>query len=227
VDQVIEGFMHQDFWQQRWARNEIGFHLGEVNPYLQRYWPTLEVPAGAQVLVPLCGKSLDLLWLAGQGYRVLGVELAETAVVAFFSEQGLLAEIDQVGEFRRYRSGAIEVFCGDFFNLTAADLLECRALYDRAALIALPESMRARYVAHLSRILPSACAGLLVTLDYFQEQMSGPPFAVGEAEVQQLLAAPQWSVQLLEVRDVLGENWRFLQRGLTRLEERVYQLQRA
>jgi thiopurine S-methyltransferase len=217
--------MHEDFWQQRWARNEIGFHLGEVNPYLQRYWPALEVPAEAQVLVPLCGKSLDMLWLASQGYRVFGVELAQTAVEAFFTEQGLQAEIDQVGEFRRYRSGAIEVLCGDFFNLTAADLFECRALYDRAALIALPTPMREHYAAHLTRILPSACTGLLVTLDYPQEQMSGPPFAVTEAEVQRVLAAPQWSLQLLEARDVLGENWRFLQRGLSRLEERVYRLQ--
>jgi thiopurine S-methyltransferase len=219
--------MHQDFWQQRWARNEIGFHLPEVNPYLTQCWPALQVAVGAQVLVPLCGKSVDLPWLAAQGYRVLGVELAQTAVEAFFSEQGLLAEIDQVGEFRRYRSGAIEVLCGDFFNLTAADLVECQALYDRAALIALPESMRARYAAHLSAILPVGCAGLLVVLDYPQEQMPGPPFAVSEAEVQQLLAAPQWSVELLEARDVLGENWRFLQRGLSQLNERVYRLQRC
>ncbi len=219
--------MHEDFWQQRWARNEIGFHLSEVNPYLQQFWPELNVPAGGQVLVPLCGKSLDMLWLAGQGYRVLGVELAQTAVEAFFNEQGLVAEIDQVGEFRRYRSGAIEVLCGDFFNLTAADLPECRALYDRAALIALPESMRERYVGHLASILPAGCGGLLVTLDYPQEQMSGPPFAVGEVEVQRLLAAPHWSLHVLEARDVLGENWKFLQRGLSRLDERVYRLQRG
>jgi thiopurine S-methyltransferase len=219
--------MDQDFWQQRWARNEIGFHLSEVNPYLQRYWPALEVPAEAQVLVPLCGKSLDMLWLAEQGYRVLGVELAEAAVQAFFSEQGLVAEINQVGEFRRYRSGAIEVLCGDFFSLTAADLLECRALYDRAALIALPAPLRERYAAHLAAILPPGCAGLLVVLDYPQEQMPGPPFAVGEAEVQRLLAAPQWALQVLEARDVLGENWRFLQRGLSQLSERVYRLQRG
>ncbi|MBX9754219.1 MAG: thiopurine S-methyltransferase [Pseudomonadaceae bacterium] len=219
--------MDENFWQQRWARNEIGFHLSEVNPYLQQFWPALNVPAGAQVLVPLCGKSLDMLWLAEQGYRVLGIELAQTAVEAFFSEQGLLAEIDQVGEFRRYRSGAIEVLCGDFFSLTAADLLECRALYDRAALIALPAPMRERYAAHLAAILPSGCGGLLVVLDYPQEQMPGPPFAVGEAEVQRLLAEPQWSLQLLEARDVLGENWRFLQRGLSQLYERVYRLQRG
>ena len=219
--------MHEDFWQQRWARNEIGFHLSEVSPYLQQFWPALNVPVGAQVLVPLCGKSVDMAWLAQQGYRVLGVELAQTAVEAFFSEQGLLAEIDQFGAFRRYRSGAIEVLCGDFFSLTAADLLECRALYDRAALIALPAPLRERYAAHLAAVLPSGCAGLLVTLDYPQEQMPGPPFAVGEVEIRQLLGAPQWSVQLLEARDVLGENWKFLQRGLSLLDERVYRLQRG
>jgi thiopurine S-methyltransferase len=219
--------MHEDFWQQRWARNEIGFHLNEVNPYLQQFWPSIPVAPGAQVLVPLCGKSLDMAWLAGQGYRVLGVELAQAAVQAFFSEQGLSPEIDQMGSFRRYRSGAIELLCGDFFSLTAADLLACQGLYDRAALIALPQSMRERYVAHLTSILPSACAGLLVTLDYTQEQMPGPPFAVSTNEVRQLLPEAQWSVQLLEARDVLGENEKFLQRGLTRLEERVYQLRRA
>jgi thiopurine S-methyltransferase len=219
--------MHEDFWQQRWARNEIGFHLSEVNPYLQQFWPALNVPAGARVLVPLCGKSVDMTWLVQQGYRVLGVELAQAAVEAFFSEQGLLAEIDQFGAFRRYRSGVIEVLCGDFFSLTAADLLGCLALYDRAALIALPAPLRERYVAHLAAVLPSGCTGLLVTLDYPQEQMPGPPFAVGEIEVQRLLAAPQWSLQVLEARDVLAESGRFSQRGLTRLDERVYRLHRG
>ena len=80
--------MHAEFWQARWARSEIGFHLSEVNPYLQRYWPALGLPEGARVLVPLCGKSLDLAWLVGQGYQVVGVELAPRAVEDFFTEHG-------------------------------------------------------------------------------------------------------------------------------------------
>lgn len=216
--------MHEDFWQERWARDEIGFHLREVNPYLQRHWPDLGLAAGAQVLVPLCGKSLDMAWLAGQGYRVLGVELAESAVIAFFSEQELTPEVDQFGAFRRYRAGAVELLCGDFFALQAADVADCSGLYDRAALIALPEGMRERYAAHLAAILPSGCAGLLVTLDYPQAEMSGPPFAVDEALVAQLLTEQQWACELLEQADVLGQNWRFLQRGLTRLDERAYRL---
>mgnify|MGYP006186955445 CR=1 FL=1 len=141
--------MHEDFWQERWARNEIGFHLREVNPYLQRHWPDLGLAAGAQVLVPLCGKSLDMAWLAGQGYRVLGVELAESAVIAFFAEQELTPEVDQYGAFRRYRAGAVELLCGDFFALQAADVAACAGLYDRAALIALPQEMRSSYLSVL------------------------------------------------------------------------------
>lgn len=217
--------MHEDFWRERWRRNEIGFHQVQVNPYLQRHWPALALPPGTQVLVPLCGKSLDLAWLAGQGYRVLGVELAESAVQAFFAEQGITPEIDQYGVFRRYRAGAIELLCGDFFALQASEVRECHGLYDRAALIALPEVMRERYVAHLAAVLPSRCVGLLVTMDYPQEQMPGPPFAVSDAWVREWLE-PAWVMQIWEELDVLQENPRFLQRGLTRMQERAYQLRR-
>ena len=217
--------MHEDFWQARWTRNEIGFHQTEVNPYLSRHWPTLGLAPGSRVLVPLCGKTLDLAWLAGEGFAVLGVELAEKAVCDFFAEHQLSPQIARQGAFTVYRAGPVEIRCGDFFALTAADVADCRGLYDRAALIALPPEMRERYVAHLSTILPPGCRGLLVTLDYDQARMDGPPFAVPDHEVQRLLAA-DWQLQLLEAPDVLRENWKFLQRGLDRLEERVYRLER-
>ena len=217
--------MHAEFWQARWSRSEIGFHLSEVNPYLQRYWPALGLLEGARVLVPLCGKSLDLAWLAGQGYQVTGVELAQRAVEDFFAEHELQPVISEVGAFRHYQAGNVEIYCGDFFALTAQQLAGCAALYDRAALIALPEPMRERYVAHLTQILPAGCQGLLVTLDYDQAHMEGPPFAVADDEVQRLFAA-NWQLQSLASADVLGENWRFLKRGLERLDERVYRLSR-
>ena len=219
--------MHQEFWQERWDRGEIGFHLKDVNPFLRRYWPALELETDSSVLVPLCGKSLDLAWLAGQGLRVLGVELSEKAVEAFFAERDLVPEVTQQGVFRVYRSESIEIFCGDFFALTAQDLGDdCRALYDRAALIALPEEMRRRYVAHLTVILPADCAALLVTLDYPQEQMDGPPFAVSDALVHELYDA-HWRIELLEQVNALEGNWKFIERGLTRLEERCYRLHRS
>lgn len=217
--------MHEAFWQERWARDQIGFHLDQVNPYLQRHWPTLELPAGARVLVPLCGKSLDLAWLAGQGYRVLGVELAEKAVQDFFAEQGLQPEITRQDAFKVYRAGTLELWCGDFFALRAEDVADCQALYDRAALIALPPQMRERYAAHLTAILPSGCRGLLITLDYAQSQMDGPPFAVGDDEVQRHFAAA-WQVQTLQREDVLAGNWKFIRHELKALDELVYRLQR-
>jgi thiopurine S-methyltransferase len=215
--------MHAEFWQARWARSEIGFHLPEVNPYLQRHWSALGLPAGARVLVPLCGKSLDLAWLAGQGYQVVGIELAQRAVEDFFREHGLQPQVSEVGDFTLYRAGSVEIYCGDFFALTEQQLSGCVALYDRAALIALPAPMRERYVAHLTQVLPVDCQGLLVTLDYDQTQMDGPPFAVADNEVLRLFASA-WQVTSLECADVLGENWKFLQRGLERLDERVYRL---
>nr|WP_298170727.1 thiopurine S-methyltransferase [uncultured Pseudomonas sp.] len=216
--------MHADFWQARWARGEIGFHLPEVNPCLQRHWPALALPGQARVLLPLCGKSLDIAWLASQGHRVVGVELAQKAVEEFFHEHALQPQISREGAFLVYRAGAMEIYCGDFFALTAQQLGDCQAFYDRAALIALPDEMRARYAAHLSAILPAADQGLLVTLDYEQAQMQGPPFAVSDGEVQQLFAGA-WRIEALECGDALDEKFR--QRGLQRLDERVYRLRRG
>jgi thiopurine S-methyltransferase len=218
--------VEEAFWQARWAQGQIGFHLQEVNPYLQQHWPSLSIAPGSQVLVPLCGKSLDMAWLAGQGLRVLGVELAERAVEDFFAEQGLQPEVEQQGVLRLYRAAGVEIYCGDFFNVQAEHVAGCTALYDRAALIALPETMRARYVEHLAAILPGNCRGLLVSLEYAQEEMSGPPFSVSQAEIDARLS-PYWQIELLARHDVLNENWRFLQRGLSSLHESIYRLQRG
>nr|WP_315412368.1 thiopurine S-methyltransferase [uncultured Pseudomonas sp.] len=215
--------MEPKFWQERWARNQIGFHLPEVNPYLQRHWPQLALAQGVQVLVPLCGKSLDLMWLASHGLRVLGVELSEQAVKAFFSEQNLVPRITRRGVFSVYQADLIEVWCGDFFALDAEAVADCTALYDRAALIALPPLMRAQYAEHLHQLLRPGCQGLLITLDYDQTQKAGPPFAVTDDEVKVLFGS-QWSLGVLEEQDILGESWKFVQDGVTQLDERVYQM---
>ncbi|MBC3952224.1 thiopurine S-methyltransferase [Pseudomonas folii] len=217
--------MQAEFWHERWAANQIGFHQRQVNPLLQRFWPELAVGQGARVLVPLCGKSLDLVWLAGQGNRVLGVELSEKAVQDFFSEQRLEPVISQNGAFKVYGCEGIELWCGDFFALRAEDVAECTALYDRAALIALPPVMREEYVAHLSSALPAQCQGLLITLDYDQAKIDGPPFSVPDEEVQRLLAE-DWELDILQTSDVLKGSVKFEQRGVERLEERVYRMVR-
>ncbi|QKJ36878.1 thiopurine S-methyltransferase [Pseudomonas sp. MPDS] len=214
--------MEPEFWHKRWSTNQIGFHLPEVNPYLQRFWSQLGVEQGSRVLVPLCGKTLDLLWLAQQGYSVLGVELSEKAAADFFLEHQLEPSVSEEGAFKVFRAADIEIRCGDFFALSPEDVSDCTALYDRAALIALPGPMRERYAAHLQKILPQ-CVGLLITLDYSQDEMPGPPFSVGDDEVQRLLGEV-WQLEVLQEQDVLGESWKFLQAGVKRLDERVYRV---
>lgn len=214
--------MEPEFWHKRWSTNQIGFHLPEVNPYLQRFWSQLGVEQGSRVLVPLCGKTLDLLWLAQQGYSVLGVELSEKAAADFFLEHQLEPSVSEEGAFKVFRAADIEIRCGDFFALSPEDVSDCAALYDRAALIALPGPMRERYATHLQKILPQ-CVGLLITLDYSQDEMPGPPFSVGDDEVQRLLGEV-WRLEVLQEQDVLGESWKFLQAGVKRLDERVYRV---
>lgn len=215
--------MEPAFWHRKWADNQIGFHQAQPSPYLQRHWPALGLAAGSRVLVPLCGKSLDLAWLAAQGHRVLGIELSPRAVEAFFTEHGLDAQVSRQGAFEVWRSGDVQVWCGDFFALRAEDIADCAGLYDRAAMIALPPVMRERYLALLSRALPVGAKGLLVTLDYDQKLLAGPPFSVGDGEVRQGLAG--WSLQALETNELIGESPKFQQAGLTSLLERVYRVQ--
>ncbi|WP_262136180.1 thiopurine S-methyltransferase [Pseudomonas sp. Marseille-Q5117] len=215
--------MQPEFWYKKWDSNQIGFHQAEANPYLQRYWPELAIAPSARVLVPLCGKSLDLLWLAGQGHQVIGVELSEKAVEEFFSEHQLQPQISDKGAFKVYRSVAFELWCGDFFALTAEDVAGCTALYDRAALIALPDAMRQRYAEHLQQLLAPEMKGLVITLDYDQSQIPGPPFAVSDDEAQRLLGQG-WQLEKLEERDILAESPKFLQGGVEWLVERVYRV---
>lgn len=218
--------MQHEFWQSRWARNEIGFHQQSVNPGLQRNWPGLGLPEESQVLVPLCGKSLDMLWLAQWGYHVLGVELAERAAVDFFTELGVTPQVTEDGALRRYSFERLEILQGDFFDVTAEQVAGCSALYDRAALIALPPDLRADYAAHLQRILPPRSRGLLVTLEYPQAEMDGPPFTVLATEVHELFAE-DWEVTEVERLDVLAESPKFLKRGVGHLDEVVFTLRRG
>jgi thiopurine S-methyltransferase len=174
--------MDPDFWHQRWNEGRTAFHQGKPNEHLVKHLARLG--EGKRVLVPLCGKAEDLAWLAAQGHQVVGVELVETAVQAFFAERGVTPEVKRDGVFTRYTAGAITVLAGDFFATTLDRLGPIDALYDRAALIALPPTMRADYVEHLRALLPEGAPGLVVTVEYPQEQMAGPPFSVPEAELR-------------------------------------------
>ena len=216
--------MQPDFWHQRWHENRIGFHRDEVMPLLEKHWQALQLPSSSRVLVPLAGKSLDMVWLAAQGHRVLGVELSSLAVAQFFEEHGLQPEHRESPYGSHQVANHIELLCGDVFGVDAALLGDCAGVYDRAALIALPAEMRKRYVQTVYGALPSGCRGLLITLEYPQAEKAGPPISVDEAEVHDLFS-PHWQVQLLERRDILQQP-DFIAEGLTAMSTAVYRLEK-
>lgn len=215
--------MEPDFWLKRWQEGATGFHMTRVSPLLTKYWPALQLPAGSRVLVPLCGKSLDMVWLAAQGYAVLGVELSPAAVSQFFSEQGLEAVQHESPLGRHYVSGAIEIICADIFKVDTDTLASCRGVYDRGALVALPASMRPDYVNHVYTALAPDYRGLLLTLEYEQSAMEGPPFSICTAEVHRLFETHS-AVTALARMDIIHKEPKFAQRGLTALDSVTWRL---
>lgn len=176
--------MDASFWHQRWQQNQIGFHKNEVNPLLVRYFDRLALSGGARVFVPLCGKTLDIGWLLSRGCRVAAAELSETAVEQLFDGLRLVPDIAAAGRVRRYAAAGVEVFVGDIFAIDAALLGPVDAVYDRAALVALPDLIRGRYADHLARITATA-PQLLLCFVYDQRLMDGPPFSVSDDEVRE------------------------------------------
>lgn len=217
--------MELDFWHERWENGQIGFHQSEYNPYLLKHWPEMNIEPGSKVFVPLAGKSNDMFWLAGQGYKVMGVELSSIAVKAFFAENQLDYEISNQDTFDIYRSPNIDLYCGDFFQLSKNMLEGTQAVFDRASLIALPPSLRKQYVAKLHDILPTDAKILLISMEYPQQQMDGPPFSVHEEEVFELYQ-DGFNVSRLECFDVLAHNERFKERGLTGMHECIYRIKK-
>jgi thiopurine S-methyltransferase len=218
-------FMDINFWHARWQANQIGFHQNEINSYLVRYWPSLQLVPQSRVFVPLCGKTLDMIWLLDQGHTVVGNEISQLAVEAFFAENRLTPDNRQETGFTRWSCDRIEILCGDFFRLTLSDIGRIDALYDRAALIALMPAQRARYAARITEILEPQTPLLLITLDYEQQQMPGPPFAVSANEVSNLYRN-EFSVEQLAHTDIIEARPQYREKGLNTLYESVYRLQR-
>lgn len=217
--------MKSEFWLERWQRGEIGFHQPQFNNYLTKQWQQLGLTGNESVFVPLCGKSLDLLWLRQQGHTVVGIELSDQAVLAFWEENSLECLCQPVGPFINFQGDGISLLVGDYFQLTQETLKGVTAVFDRAALIALPPEMRCAYVAQMAQLLPSGAQILLVTMEYPQYEMPGPPFSVPEAEVMAFYG-PHFEVQQLASLPTLDDNLRFRQRGLTALVETVWQMRR-
>lgn len=177
--------MEASFWHAKWEKSEIAFHQDDFNPLLLEHFGALCLPAGSRVFVPLCGKTRDILWLLQSGYRVVGAELSRLAVEQLFAEMDLQPSITQVGPLTRFAVEDIDIYCGDIFDLAASELGQVDAIYDRAALVALPADMRQRYAEHLVAITGRA-RQMLIAYEYDQSLQNGPPFAVGADEVRSL-----------------------------------------
>jgi thiopurine S-methyltransferase len=173
------------FWHDRWQRNQIGFHEPQANPLLVAHFDSLSLPAGSRIFVPLCGKTLDIPWLLSRGHRVAGAELSEIAVQQLFADLGLTPQVTAIGKLTRYSTPGIDIFQGDIFDLSRDELGEVDAVFDRAALIALPDPLRGRYARHLVQITNRA-RQLLICINYEQSLLPGPPFSVDGAEVAAL-----------------------------------------
>ncbi|MFC3283016.1 thiopurine S-methyltransferase [Litchfieldella rifensis] len=194
-------------WLTRWREGRIGFHRDATHPVLHRYWPCLGVPEGTKVLVPLCGKSLDMRYLAERGHPVLGIELSLEAIEQFTAEgQGEVSRYRQ-GDFHVYRQGSIELWGGDFFHFHIEQAAEIGAFYDRAALIALPEATRQRYAFHLAQLIPPGARGLLISLVRAPGDDRGPPYSVDADEVRRLFT-PNFELTHLEDGEPEDNGWR-------------------
>ncbi len=159
-------------------------------------------------------------WLLGKGHVITGIELVEEAVRQFFDEAEITPAIQKEGVHQRFTAGDLTVLQGDLFTLPA-NAASCEAWYDRAAMVALPSTMRQAYVDQIHSLCAPGSVGLMITFAYPQEQMQGPPFSLPDQEVLALFA-DRFEVTLLETLQLEDEK----QRGISELTSSVFQLVR-
>jgi len=217
--------MNKTFWTERWQRRDIGFHQPHIHEQLTRLWPTLGLPVASTVFVPLAGKTRDMVWLATQGHRVIGVELSEVAVREFFQDGGQTPDVRSDGPFDVYSAGPFSLYRGDFFEMPGEALAGVAAVYDRAALIALPPDLRVRYAQKLTNILPREAVVFLIAVAYPEGEISGPPFSLTRDDVENLYG-DAFRIEILEDRDGLEGSGNLKRRGVTELRETAYLLRR-
>ena len=209
--------MEHQFWHDKWKEPQQGFNQLEPHPSLNKSLPKL--PENSKVLVPLCGKSIDMIWLAEQGYSVTGIELVEDAVQDFFKERDLNVTKSNEGELTKYQATDVDIriLSGDFFAFQEAGF---DALYDRAALVALPGHMREDYILHCRKLLKKEAIIHLVSFDYDTRVKEGPPFSIPENQIKAL-----WNneLKLISSFDMLAVDSPFKDGGFGHFIEQVYQ----
>lgn len=215
--------MTETYWQEKWKSNQIGFHQSKFNPLMTQYFPSLNLKPGSVIFVPLCGKSLDMVWFANQGFKVVGIELCDLACKDFFEENNISVEVSATDQFTVYKSENITLYTGDYFKLTTQQISHIDAVYDRAALIALPTELRQQYASHLMELLSPESKMLLIVMSYNQQEMTGPPFSVDENEVTKLYGA-RFTIKQLHTNTVTKISDHLRVKGLTCATDQVYSL---
>ena len=209
------------FWHNRWQTQQIGWHRDAYNDLLTKHWERIGSNKGDQVLVPLCGKSLDMLWFASQGYTVVGLEMVEEAIQAFFEENNLDVVRETIHEQIHHTSEPFTIIEGDIFNLKTV-IIQANAWYDRAAMIAIPPTMRENYVKQIRQLTKPNAVGLLITFTYPQEEMEGPPFSLSDNDVK-VLFSNGFEVECLDQLDLTDEKGR----GLSQVTSSVFRIRRV
>ena len=219
------GLVDQDnhLWLEFWRDERTDFHQSVVNPLLSKFWSSLDLAPGSRVFVPLCGKSLDMIWLAQQGHEVIGVELSPVAVADFFRENDLHPVQQQMGTFTVWSAGKLVILCGDYFALDKADLGQFDTVYDRSALTALPENIRDQYVAQLRRLVPDTAKVFLLTVEDAAENATLQQANGVDEEIKTLYSA-EFEIDLAYVESVFEADPESPELPPKRAEYKVYRL---
>ena len=217
--------MEPDYWIEGWQVGRTGFDQSEPHRWLPEHWPSAELAADATVLVPLCGKTVDMVWLAEQGHRIIGVEVSEIAVEGFFDMVELTPEVEVIGPLSVYRAGPYELWRGDLFEVPATVFDRVDVVYDRASIVALPPPIRQRYTQTLSTQLRGDAPWYLVSFTYDQSEMEGPPFSVTLEEIDALLA-DEFTIETVLDESVIEQAAAMQERGLTHMRETLSILRR-
>ena len=190
--------MEQEFWQEKWDEGRIGFNQAAANPYLVAHWGSLGLAPGSRILVPLCGKTIDMLWLRAQGHAVVGVEFVKEACEAFFIENDIPYEATAMGYRATDDGPELTLVYGDFMALQPEQMGPFDGFYDRASVVALSKELQEAMAAQMDRLLSSGGRGLMVTFEF--PTADGPPFSTPEARIEELFGA-QFELKRLATHD--------------------------
>ncbi|WP_448214045.1 thiopurine S-methyltransferase [Colwellia sp. MEBiC06753] len=215
--------MNPEFWHKCWETGALGFHQDDLHPFLIEQLAKLSIKQTDTVLVPLCGKSMDMLWWA-QRCQVIGAELSEIACHDFFNENKLDYQCQNKADFQEFRCGNLSIYQGDFFSLEPALLPSVHYIYDRAALIALPEKMQAQYAAHLAKFINQDTELYLISVEYPLGELAGPPFAIDKTKVQQLFSG--FKIECLAKRAIPDKQFARRSLKVSALTETLYRITR-